>query len=102
MDRILYSSDRAEAPAHSLRQEKRARQKDPFEVERAEFSRIAHPVIGDDSLSGVTDETFYREDHHEDIIDFANEGNEIGNQVDRHQDISNRARHDQLIYVVDP
>ena len=69
MDRILYSSDRAEAPAHSLRQEKRARQKDPFEVERAEFSRIAHPVIGDDSLSGVTDETFYREDHHEDNID---------------------------------
>jgi len=80
---ISDSSDGAKTPSHSARKKERARGENFLEVERGKLGRIARPVARNHRTSGVADQSLKRKDEQKDVIDFPDEGNEIGNKIER-------------------
>ena len=50
-----------------------------------------------DRAARVRDQSLQRKNQKEDVVDFAQERNEIGNDVDRQKNVRDRARHDELV-----
>jgi hypothetical protein len=74
-----HSSDGAKTASNPSRQKEGTRRKHSLEVERRQLSRVTHPMIGNDGSAGIADESLNRKNQNEDIIDFTNEWNEVGN-----------------------
>jgi hypothetical protein len=74
----LAPAYRAKASTHAPRQEEGRRQEDTAQVPRVEVGEAPHPVIGDHATARVRYEPLQRQDEQEDVIDFAEEWDEVG------------------------
>ena len=89
----------AQPPPHAARQKERRRDEDSLEIERPKLPRISHPVIEDHGPAGVGDQSLERQHEYEQIVDLADEGNEVGNEIHRQHDVGDRARDQQLVGI---
>src|SRR5215211_4920172 len=99
---ISDSPDCPEPPPHPPRKEKCAGRENALEVQRSKLRRITHPVIGHYRLPRVADESLDRKNQEEHVIYFSEKRNEVGNNVQWHQNVCNRAGDDELVDVRNP
>ena len=69
----------------------------PRRLRSARSAGSPAPVIEQHVAAGVRDQPLQREDQDEQIVDLAEERNEVRNEVDRHDDVRDRAGDEQLV-----
>src|SRR6185437_9275940 len=85
------------ARARAERQEKRRRQERCLEAFGREIAWISVPVIREHVRAGARDEPVQRKHDDVDVIHLADERNEIGNEVERHDHVADRGTDEHFV-----
>src|SRR5512146_490836 len=88
-----------QSPPDCRWQEERGGAEHRLHVSEAQLGRVAGPMILDDVYSRTLDEAVQRENQHVHIIDLPQKRNEVGNDIDGHDDVGDRAGDERLVHA---
>ena len=88
------SDARPKPPANPLGKKERGGHQRTPKIEVGEISRAAAPVVEQHQSPRVLDEPLERNDEQVHVVDLSEERNEIRDQIDRRDDVHDRAQHE--------
>lgn len=87
----------AQPPPNSTRQEERGGYEDGLEIRRGQLGRVPAPVLEQHGAPRVGDEPLQGQHQEKDVVDLAEEWNEVRDVVEGHRDVRDRSGDEQLV-----